>query len=50
MRGIGEREAQTHDQVLVLIHELIAEFDLEKKFGCGQSAGRTGLFMLASLQ
>src|SRR5579864_4221862 len=47
--GFGESKGQSHEQVLVLIHELVGNFDLQKERGGIDLVGRTSLLMLTGL-
>ncbi len=49
-RGFGEGEGESEEQVLVLVHELVADFDVEKKSGRVELVGGARLFVLASLK
>src|SRR5260370_41549438 len=49
-RGFGQGVGQAHEQVFLLIHELIGDCDVQKQSRRIQLIGRARLFVLAGLQ
>jgi hypothetical protein len=45
----GESVGEPHDQVLMLVHKLVADLDLQKKSGGIEAVVGSGFLMLASL-